>query len=142
MTFGTILADINYQDRPAAYAVITNEIGRIAAVKGKQQYFLPGGGSLPTEMPEATIHRELREELARDVKLIRKIGEAIQYFSAGEEYYRMRAVFYRAEFISEPSGEAEHELFWLTPAEIAGQFLHQCHEWAIGIRDIADPGLC
>ena len=89
LIFGNILTGIKYQDRPAAYAVITNEIGSIAAVKGNQHYFLPGGGSLSNETPEATIHRELREELARDVKLIRKIGEAIQYFSAGEEYYRI-----------------------------------------------------
>ena len=142
MIFGNILTGINYQDRPAAYAVVTNEISSSAAVKGKQHYFLPGGGSLPNETPEATIHRELREELARDVKLIRKIGAATQYFSVGEKHYRMQAVFYRAEFISEPEGEAEHELTWLVPQKIAGQFFHQCHEWAIGIRDIIDPGLC
>ncbi len=134
MIFGTILAGIRYQDRPAAYAVITNASGHTAAVKGRQHYFLPGGGSLPNETPEEPIHREVREELAREVQLLHKIGEAIQYFSAGEVYYRMNAVFYRAEFMSEPSGEGEHELHWLAPQAIAGQFFHQCHEWAIGIR--------
>lgn len=137
--FGKILPEIEYRDRPAAYAVITNELRSIAAVKGKQQFFLPGGGSLLNETLEATIHRELREELAREVNIIRKLGEAIQYFSVGEEHYRMHATFYRAEFISAPTGEAEHELFWLAPQAVAGQFFHQCHEWAIGIRDRVDP---
>lgn len=134
MIFGSIKVGINYQERPAAYAVITNDAGDIAAVKAKSGYFLPGGGSFPNETPEETIHREVREELTRDVKLLHKIGAAIQYFSAGDVYYRMNAVFYRAEFASEPSGEGEHELHWLAPQAIAGQFFHQCHEWAIGIR--------
>lgn len=137
--FGNIIAGTDYQDRPAAYAVITNEMGSVAAVKGKRGYFLPGGGAAPNETPQETIHRELREELARDVKLIGEIGAAIQYFSADETNYRMRAVFYRAEFITEPNAEAEHELFWLAPQEIEGKFFHQCHEWAIGIRDTVDP---
>ena len=138
MIFGTILTRIKYQDRPAAYAVITNASGSIAAVKGKQHYFLPGGGSFLNETPEETIHREVREELAREVRLTYKIGEAIQYFSADEIYYQINAVFYRAEFLSEPSGGGEHELYWLAPQAIAGQFFHQCHEWAIGIRDTTD----
>lgn len=129
--FGNILAGINYQHRPAAYAVITDAEGRVAAVRGNRGYFLPGGGSLPNEKPEETIERELREELARGVKEIHKIGEAIQYFSVGDEHYRMQAVFYKAEFSGEPEGEAEYELQWLDIKEIDESFFHECHAWAV-----------
>ena len=68
--FGDQLAGIKYRDRPAAYAVIKNIDGRIAAVRGTRGYFLPGSGSLPDEQPEATIKREILEELARDARLL------------------------------------------------------------------------
>jgi 8-oxo-dGTP pyrophosphatase MutT (NUDIX family) len=90
-----------YQDRPAAYAVITGEAGTIAAVQSRRWYFLPGGGALSRETPEATLEREVREELARSIRIIRRIGEAVQYFAADGQHYRMQAVFFAAEFTGE-----------------------------------------
>jgi 8-oxo-dGTP pyrophosphatase MutT (NUDIX family) len=41
-------------------------------VKGTSgKFFLPGGGSLPEETAEETVRREIREELARSVRLMR-----------------------------------------------------------------------
>ena len=132
MEFGNQLEGIEYRERPAAYAVITNGDGKVAAVRGRRgNYFLPGGGSLPGEKPEQTIEREVREELARSVRLILKIGEAIQYFSVGESNYRMTAVFYQAEFASEQDGDAEHELEWLDREAMEESFFHECHKWAV-----------
>ncbi len=131
MIFGSIISGINYQERPAAYAVIMEVDGRIAAVKGKSGYFLPGGGSLTDEAPEETITREVREELARDVEITEKIGEVTQYFSVGDEHYRMKAVFYKAAFTSEQQGEAEHDLYWLNEKDVADGFFHECHKWAV-----------
>jgi 8-oxo-dGTP pyrophosphatase MutT (NUDIX family) len=95
---------------------------------------LPGGGSLPDEGPEDTIIREIREELARAARLVRKIGEAVQYFYAAtdDRYYRMQAVFFMAELTDEPSGwaQAEHDLYWLPVAEAEQAFYHQSHAWA------------
>ena len=118
--------------RVAAYAVITDPAGRIAAVRGKAGYFLPGGGSLPGETPEQTIRREVLEELAREVRLLYCIGEAVQHFAADRVHYRMEAVFYAAEFSSETCGAGEHELCWIEPAEVERAFYHQCHAWAAG----------
>ena len=42
-------------------------------------------GSLPGETPEETLVREVREELARSVRLVTKIGEAAQVFYALDE---------------------------------------------------------
>jgi 8-oxo-dGTP pyrophosphatase MutT (NUDIX family) len=132
LEFGKQLAGVKYRDRPAAYAVITNGGGKVAAVRGKRgNYFLPGGGSLPGEKSEVTIEREVREELARNVRLILKIGEAIQYFSVGESNYRMTAVFYKAEFVGEREGKAEHELEWLDREAMEAKFFHECHKWAV-----------
>ena len=131
LRFGNARAGIVYLDRPAAYAVITDGDGRVAAVLGTRGYFLPGGGSLPDEPPEETIRREAVEELARTVRLLLKIGEVVQYFSAGEEHYRMRAVFYAAEFTGAHESKAEYDLAWLTLKEAEESFFHKCHVWAV-----------
>jgi 8-oxo-dGTP pyrophosphatase MutT (NUDIX family) len=94
--------------------------------------FLPGGGSLPGETPEETLVREVREELARSVRLVHKIGEATQFFHAAADgcHYKMLGVFFLAEFPDEPSGQGEHDLFWLPLKGAAGAFFHESHAWA------------
>lgn len=129
--FGKILAGVNYRERPAAYAVITDGDGRVATVRGERGYFLPGGGSLEGETPAETVRREVLEELARAVRLVRKLGEATQYFSAGDVHYRMRAMFYAAEFTGENESEAEYTLAWLGLPGIEERFFHECHAWAV-----------
>jgi ubiquinone/menaquinone biosynthesis C-methylase UbiE/8-oxo-dGTP pyrophosphatase MutT (NUDIX family) len=141
--FGSRLEGARYTDRPAAYAVVGGEYGTVAAVRGASgTIFLPGGGSLPGETPEETLVREVREELDRSVRLIRRIGEAKQFFHAADEdcHYEMLAVFFLAEFPDEPSGQGEHELFWLPLADAAGAFFHESHALAAeqGLRTSAE----
>lgn len=132
--FGERVPDQFYIRRPAAYVVISDPDGRIAAVRGRKgHFFLPGGGSLAGESPEETIARELREELARDVTITGWIAEAIQYFSTDGKHYRLEAVFYRAEFAGEQDGEAEHELYWLASRDVDDLFYHECQKWAVGL---------
>src|SRR3954468_22885709 len=118
-TFGVRLDGVAYVDRPAAYVVVAGENGTVAAVKGQSgKFFLPGGGCLPGEAAEEAVRREVREELAGSVRLIRRIGAATQYFHAADDdcYYRMSAVFFLAEFTDGPVGQGEHNLSWLSPA--------------------------
>jgi 8-oxo-dGTP pyrophosphatase MutT (NUDIX family) len=129
--FGVRVEGATYHDRPAAYAVVKDVAGRVAAVQGNKGYFLPGGGALPGETPDETISREVREELARNVQLIGEIGQASQYFFADERHYRMQAVFYAAEFVGEATGVGEHQLLWLEPCEFDGGVYHPCHAWAV-----------
>jgi 8-oxo-dGTP pyrophosphatase MutT (NUDIX family) len=145
LTFGFRREGVDYTDRPAAYAVVGNEYGGVATVSGPGgMLWLPGGGSLPGETPEETLIREVREELARSVWLVRKIGEATQFFyAAGEDcYYKMLGTFFLAEFPDEPNGSGEHELFWLPLAEAGGAFFHESHAWAVrrGLDRIEQPG--
>ena len=129
--FGVLDESIAYQPRPAAYILIIDEQGRIAAVKGKRHYFLPGGGSLDEETPEQTVRREVREELAREVSIIGQIGKAIQYFCADRQHYRMEAVFFAGGFAGEAAGIGEHELSWLEVEQIEGCVYHESHAWAV-----------
>jgi 8-oxo-dGTP pyrophosphatase MutT (NUDIX family) len=117
--------------RHAAYAVIKDAEGRIAAVIGaRRARFLPGGGAMRGETPEQTVVREVREELARGARVVREIGAAIQYFRADGRQYRMEATFFAAELTSAAAGAGEHELCWLAAEEIEGAFYHECHAWA------------
>jgi len=131
VVFSSPTPGLRYKKRPAAYVVIINRGGMVAAVKGTRGYFLPGGGSLPGESPENTVSREVREELARGVRIICKLGEAVQYFSADAQHFQMHAIFFTAEFSGEPSGRGECELEWLQMVEAKEVLFHQCHVWAI-----------
>lgn len=131
--FGSQTPNVLYTDRQAAYVVITNN-GRFAVVKPQEKYFLPGGGALSGETSEDTVVREVFEELSRNVRLVRKIGEVIQYFysAADDQHYKMRATFFAGEFTDEShsNSEGENELCWLSKAEAEQAFFHECHAWA------------
>src|SRR5437868_11385928 len=118
VVFGSPTPGLSYSERPAAYAVITNGEGMVATVKSERGYFLPGGGSLPGEAPEATALREVLEEVGRGARIIGRLGEAVQYFPAEGKAFKMHAVFFRAEFTGEPSGQGEHVLLWLPITEV------------------------
>jgi 8-oxo-dGTP diphosphatase len=130
-TFGLENAAVVNKPRPAAYAVIIDNQGRIAAVKGKSHYFLPGGGSLAEETPEQTAMREVREELACELRIISQIGKAVQFFQADGQNYRMEAVFFEGELIGVISETAEYELCWLDVGQIGEGFYHKCQVWAV-----------
>jgi 8-oxo-dGTP pyrophosphatase MutT (NUDIX family) len=131
---------VSYTARLAAYVVVRGENDTVAAVRGPGGMIgLPGGGSLPGEAPEETVVREVREELARGVRLVRRLGAATQFFYAADDacHYDMSATFFLAEFPDEPDGWGEHELFWLPVAGADGALFHECHAWAVR-RGLAD----
>jgi 8-oxo-dGTP diphosphatase len=132
-TFGHMEPGIVYTQRRAAYLVVVSDEGKVAMVRGRQSYFLPGGGAELGETPEETITREVLEELARSVRLLRKLGEAIQYFyaPADDRHYRMHASFFAGQFTDELCPEAEHELEWLPMTELGRACFHACHAWAV-----------
>lgn len=130
-TFGTFDPNVAYTERIAAYVVIRSPDGSIASVKGRTAYFLPGGGRECDETPEETVHREVREELGRTIRLTDLIGEAIQYFFASSDncHYKMHAMFFTAEF-TDYEGIGEDTLFWLSLPLQASTFFHDSHAWA------------
>jgi hypothetical protein len=68
---GRLIEGLEYEPRPAAYAVACGAGGSVAAVQTASGCFLPGGGSLAGETPQETV---VRKELAREVCVIREIG--------------------------------------------------------------------
>jgi 8-oxo-dGTP pyrophosphatase MutT (NUDIX family) len=133
LIFGSPAPSVAYTERRAAYVVIKHN-EQVALVKGRDKYFLPGGGSLPGEGPAETIAREVVEELARSVRLLHKLGAATQYFysAADDRHYKTQATFFSGEFTTQPTGRAcEHELLWLPIAEIEQVCFHACHAWAV-----------
>lgn len=133
LIFGSPEPNVPYTERRAAYVVIIND-ERVAMVKSRHTHFLPGGGALPGEAPEETVMREVEEELARSVRLIRRLGEATQYFysDADDRHYQMRAAFFEGEFTDGPGGGiGEHELHWLPIVEVDHACFHACHAWAV-----------
>ena len=131
--FGEPLPGRRYVVRRAAYAVIWSVEGTLATVKTRRGHFLPGGGIESGETDESGLDREVREECARAIALERRIGEAIQWFRASRGHFEGHHVFYAGRFASEPSGQGEHELFWLEPARARALLFHASHQWAISL---------
>lgn len=131
-TFGVPAAGVVSVPRQAAYVVIRDGAGAVAAVRGLDGYWLPGGGRLPGETADATAQREAREELGRGVRLVGRIGFALQYFFAARErtHYKMTVEFFRAEFTDGEAVRGEFELYWLDVSRPGRLFYHECHDWA------------
>jgi adenylate kinase family enzyme/8-oxo-dGTP pyrophosphatase MutT (NUDIX family) len=134
--FGKVPAGVTCHERLAAYVVVSAADSRVAVVRavvdGRTRFWLPGGETPPGESPEATAAREVREELGRAVRLAGRIGDAVQFFYAGNEgrWYEMRAIFFRAEFEGEPLGIGSDELHWVDARLDGESFFHACHAWA------------
>ncbi|MBM80275.1 MAG: hypothetical protein CMJ78_06730 [Planctomycetaceae bacterium] len=134
--FGEQSTNVNYRDRPAAYAVITNSANQVAVVEAcfrdHRQLWLPGGGIEAGESPMETIESEIREELGREVSLQEELAQSIQFFYADDDqcWYKMHAHFYAADFAGPQLEASEFELLWVAPIACGSRFFHQSHAWA------------
>jgi 8-oxo-dGTP diphosphatase len=138
--FGQRIAGRHYRRRPGAYAVILDAECRIAVVRTSNGCYLPGGGAEPHESPETTLRRETREECGREIEILKRIGEAVEYISSGQDGDGLikQGVFFEAAFgaISQVAVEADHTLIWLTPTEAEAILSNRSHAWAV--RHLSD----
>jgi 8-oxo-dGTP diphosphatase len=134
--FGNRVAGQTYKVRPGAYGIITNEVKQLATIRPLTGgYFLPGGGIEAGENPEDALTREILEECGWTVRLIERVGEAVQYlFAAGEGHLAVRATFYRAAVVNvlRPSAEGSvDQIVWLDLSAAMHQLRRQSDTWAV-----------
>lgn len=131
-TFGNREPGGQYVDRTAAYFVVRKD-NAIAAVCYKGKCFLPGGECEEGETPEQTLKREAAEELGVQLKIIEKLGEAVQYFysSAAARYFKTHASFFRVEFGSPTGEKGKYEVTWIPIDEVETNFFHEFQIWAV-----------
>lgn len=128
-----------YVPRDAAYGLLTNSAGEIAAVAitgetARTQYDLPGGALEPGETGEDALVREYREETGLGVKPVASLGSAWHYWEkpGGRRVFN-HARYFTVECSREDGGkiEPDHALVWLTPIEAIAKMRHEATAWAI-----------
>jgi 8-oxo-dGTP diphosphatase len=125
--FGVRNTSLPQKARACAYAVITNADGLIAAVQENPgKMYLPGGGMELSETPAQAVHREVREELGRAVRLTGCIGQSLHYFDTEGHCQATYATFFSAELGDQITTDHERHLEWV-PAE---ELFHASQAWA------------
>ncbi|HEY6333876.1 MAG TPA: NUDIX domain-containing protein [Blastocatellia bacterium] len=129
LTFGRNDPSLPKRIRPCAYAVVFGKDGLIATVQEAGRFFLPGGGIEGLESPEQAVHREVVEELGRQVTIVRFLGCAIQYLQSEGVCYEAHARFFLSR-LGEPAGsKPEYALAWTSPKDL---YL-ESHRWGAEI---------
>lgn len=133
ITFGSPLQGVRYRSRPAVYALLPREDGRIAVMRVGDEAFLPGGGIRPGETWEEAVRREVREEMGWTIRSPRILARTVEYLQADNrrESTRLEATFVQAEPERRALApvELDHELEWMTPADAARLLTHRSHAW-------------
>jgi len=132
--FGTRIAGCQYRVRPSAYAVLRDTDGRIAVVRARRGWLLPGGGIDAGETAEQAVEREAREECGYVIALRGIVGNAteIVHSPAGHGGVDKVSVFFDAVVTGlVPATEPDHELVWLNAADAVTRLSHKSHRWAV-----------
>jgi 8-oxo-dGTP pyrophosphatase MutT (NUDIX family) len=124
--FGQRSGEALRKTRECAYAVVINSDGLVAGTRAGDHIHLPGGGVDFPETPVEAVHREVREELACEVAIGERIGQALHYITVEDGCAAHYATFYAAEFGDSTHTAPEHELIWVEPES----FTHEHHTWA------------
>jgi 8-oxo-dGTP diphosphatase len=134
LEFGQRVPTQEYRRRVGSYAVILDGAGRVALMRTPKGLFLPGGGANPGETPDATLRREVREELGGEITAARLLGTAVEYVHAcGEGYLAKECSFFHVDIgsCSEHGSEADHELVWVDSRVAMGRLMHRSQAWAV-----------
>ncbi|OJE43606.1 DNA mismatch repair protein MutT [Bacillus proteolyticus] len=136
LTFGYKKPTEQYVLRPSCYAVIFNDTcSKMAVIKKRNRYFLPGGGMEGQETKEECLHRELLEELGWAIEIDQYFGNAARYFYAEKEdtHYLNDGFFYIANMVQKQTEncEEDHVLRWMSPLHAIELLIHDHQKWAV-----------
>lgn len=125
--FGNRNFNLPQKTRACAYVVIANSDGLIAAVEENEgKMYLLGGGVEMSETPAQAVHREVREEIGRAIKLTGCIGQSLHYLETDGHCQATYATFFSAELGDQITTDHEHQLEWVR----AEQLFHPSQSWA------------
>ncbi len=134
-TFGGPDARLPHVVRPSAYGLISREVTRLAVVHTATGSYLPGGGILAAESPEAAIRREAHEECGLTVAIGPWQRAAVDHVTVAREgaHFEKRCTFRNATALGPPvdSIEPDHQLTWLAPDEALVVLTPPSHQWAV-----------
>ena len=131
--FGEKISRVNYGERVAVYGIAIND-RKVATVKTKAGYFLPGGGIEKDENHSECLKREFIEETGYEIEIGRYIGNASIYHKTKTgEYKKGIGHFYIVNLTYDTKNkiEEDHDLIWLDINECSKKFFFEHQAWAV-----------
>ena len=121
--------------RPSAYGLIAEPSGRLAIVHTATGAYLPGGGILGSESPEAAVCREAREECGLTLVMSAWRRAAIDHVTVARErtHFEKQSTFCGATLLGSPAEplEPDHRLTWLLSEDALSVLTPPSHRWAV-----------
>ncbi|KAB3529423.1 NUDIX hydrolase [Alkaliphilus serpentinus] len=134
IVFGERIMDTNYLQRRGAYGVLINNEGKIAFIKVRDGYFLPGGGIEEGEDLRQCLKREFLEETGLKIEIIKFLGRASQYhLSRRHQYIKLIGYFYMVSLSHDTKlkKEADHQLLWMEVPDCISKLFLDNQGWAV-----------
>lgn len=131
--FGDRVEGCVYQWRPSAYAIVHDDLGRLAIVDTPEGVFLPGGGIDAGEWPDLAAVREVREECAVSIRTTWLVGRAtdLVYSRQRDRAVEKPSLFLAAELVARIDAPCEHDVAWVAPEEALDRLTRDGHRWAL-----------
>jgi 8-oxo-dGTP diphosphatase len=134
--FGEKVIGKSYIARVGIYAIIlSDDKEKLAIIKTKTGYFLPGGGLEADETHLQCLIREAKEEMGWKIEIGKYLGNSASFFfsTTKKDYYYNDCYFYFAEKVVQSSypTESDHGVVWLTPARAIKKLWHKNQAWAV-----------
>ena len=131
--FGEKISRVNYGERVAVYGIAIND-RKVATVKTKAGYFLPGGGIEKDENHSECLKREFIEETGYEIEIGKYIGNASLYHKTKTgEYKKGIGHFYIVNLTYDTKNkiEEDHDLIWLDSNECSKYLFLEHQAWAV-----------